>query len=182
MNLNLKDKKILELLSINARLPISVIAKSVGLSRDIIRYRIEKLKEMVDQLVRVEEEVVDLTENTISQAENATVKYLLRAIQHDSRKHADWGRAALEILEFKEIAGTEERKEVWDYLEKHEGMEKKQKLIVAEMKSLTKTPALQYIFEQILADEKKHHEILETLMTKRFEKDPAAQWGILLSY
>jgi hypothetical protein len=143
---------------------------------------IGKLKNMVDQLIKTEEEVVDLTEKAINKAENAAVKYLLQGIQHDSRKHADFGRAALEILEFKAIVGAKERKEVWDLLRKHSDMEKKHREFVAEIKYLTKTPALQYIFEQIWEDEKKHHMILESLMTKRFEKDPEAQWGFLLSY
>jgi len=142
---------------------------------------IDKLKNRVNQLVRTEEEVVDLTEKAIKKAENATIKYLLRAIQHDSRKHADFGRAALEILEFKTVVGVKERKEVWDLLKKHADMEKKHREFVAEIKYLTKTPALQYIFEQIWADEKRHHMILETLLTKRFEKDPEAQWGFLLN-
>ena len=107
---------------------------------------------------------------------------MLRGIQHDSRKHADFGRAALEILEFKAVVGTKERKEVWDLLEKHSDLEKKHREFVAEIKYLTMTPALQYIFEQIWEDEKKHHMILETLMTKRFEKDPGTEWGFLLSY
>ena len=143
---------------------------------------IDKLKNMVNQLIKTEEEVVELTENAIDKAENAAIKYLLQGIQHDSRKHADFGRAALEILEFKTIVGTKERKEVWDLLKKHIDMEKKHREFVAEIKYLTKTPALQYIFEQIWEDEKKHHMILETLMTKRFEKDPEAEWGFLLSY
>ncbi len=143
---------------------------------------IEKVKGMANQLIKIEEQVIDLTEKTINQAENPTVKYLLRAIQHDSRKHADWGRAALEILEYKKIVGTEERKEIWDLLKKHDDMEKKHREFVGEIRTLAKTPALQYIFEQIWADEKKHHAILETLMTKRFEKDPGAFWGALLSY
>ena len=143
---------------------------------------IDKLKNMVNQLIKAEEEVVDLTGKAIDKAENAAVKYLLQGIQHDSRKHADFGRAALEILEFKAIVGAKERKEVWDLLEKHSDMEKKHREFVAEIKYLTKTPALQYIFEQIWEDEKKHHMILETLMTKRFEKDPEAEWGFLLNY
>ena len=142
---------------------------------------VDKLKKMVDQLIKTEEEVVDLTEKAINKAENATTKYLLRAIQHDSRKHADFGRAALEILEFKATVGTEERKEVWGLLKKHSEMEKKHREFVAEIKYLTKTPALQFIFQQIWEDEKKHHMMLETLMTKRFEKDPETQWGLLLS-
>ena len=143
---------------------------------------IDKLKSMVNQLIKTEEEVVDLTGKAIDKAENAAVKYLLQGIQHDSRKHADFGRAALEILEFKAIVGVKERKEVWDLLEKHSDLEKKHREFVAEIKYLTKTPALQYIFEQIWEDEKKHHMILETLMTKRFEKDPETEWGFLLSY
>ena len=142
---------------------------------------IGKVKKMVDQLVKTEEEVVDLTEKAINKAENATTKCLLRAIQHDSRKHADFGRAALEILEFRTVVGTNERKEVWDLLKKHSDMEKKHREFVAEIKYLTKTPALQFIFQQIWEDEKKHHRMLETLMTKRFEKDPDIQWGFLLS-
>ncbi len=143
---------------------------------------IDKLKNMVNQLIKTEEEVVDLTGKAIDKAENAAVKYLLQGIQHDSRKHADFGRAALEILEFKAMVGAKERKEVWDLLEKHSDMEKKHREFVAEIKYLTKTPALQYIFEQVWEDEKKHHMILETLMTKRFEKDPETEWGLLLSY
>ena len=142
---------------------------------------IDKLKSMVSRLIKTEEEVVDLTEKAIDKAENAAVKYLLRGIQHDSRKHADFGRAALEILEFKTIVGVKERKEVWDLLKKHSDMEKRHREFVAEIKHLTKTPALRYLFEQIWEDEKKHHMILETLMTKRFEKDPDIQWGLLLS-
>lgn len=142
----------------------------------------DKLKRMVNQLIQTEEEVIDLTEKAINKAENATVKYLLQGIQHDSRKHADFGRAALEILEFKTVVGVRERKEVWDLLKKHSDMEKKHREFVAEIKYLTKTPALQYIFEQIWVDEKRHHMILETLMTKRFEEDPEAQWGFLLSH
>jgi hypothetical protein len=143
---------------------------------------IDELRKMVKHLVKVEEEVVAMTKNTIEKAENPTVKFLVRAIQHDSRKHADLGRAALEILDYKKIIGPKERKEVWDLLKKHDDLEKKHREFVAEIKSLTKTPALTYIFEQIWEDEKRHHAIFETLMTKRFEKDPDAQWGALLSY
>lgn len=142
--------------------------------------KIEQLKKMVNQLIKVEEEVIALTEETAGQAANSTVKYLLRAIQHDSRKHADLGRAALEILEYKQVAGAEERKEVWDLLKKHEEMERNHKDFLAEMKKMTDTPALQYIFEKIWDDEKTHHAMLDTLMKKRFEKDPAKYWGALL--
>ncbi len=127
--------------------------------------KIDKLKKMVNQLIKVEEEVINLTEKTGGQAVNSTVKCLLRAIQHDSRKHADLGRAALEILEYKQVAGAEERNEVWDLLKKHADIERNHK---------------DFLSEKIWNDEKIHHTMLETMMTKRFEKDPAKYWGALL--
>lgn len=142
---------------------------------------VDKLRLAVRQFIKAEEEVIGLTEKAIGRAENPTVKYLLQAIQHDSRKHADFGRAALEILDFKTVVGPRERKEVWFLIKRHSDMEKKHREFVAEIKYLTKTPALQYMFEQVWGDEKRHHRILETLMTKRFEKDPEAQWGFLLN-
>jgi hypothetical protein len=52
---------------------------------------IDKIRKMVNQLIKTEKEVVDLTEKVIKKAENPTIKYWLRGIQHDSRKHADFG-------------------------------------------------------------------------------------------
>jgi DNA-binding Lrp family transcriptional regulator len=40
VSLDLKDKKILNFLSLNSRLPLTKLAKGVGLSRDAIKYRI----------------------------------------------------------------------------------------------------------------------------------------------
>ena len=142
---------------------------------------IDTVRKLVNDFIRIEEEAVSLTEEEINKAESATVKYLLRAVQHDSRKHADFGRAALEILDLKAVVGTEERKEVLDLLKKHSDLERRHRYFVTEIKYLTRTPALQYMFQQIWEDERKHHMILETLLTKRFEKDPDMQWGFLLN-
>jgi len=44
IKVDLKDRKILYLLGINARIPINFIAKKVGLSKDSISYRIKRLE------------------------------------------------------------------------------------------------------------------------------------------
>jgi hypothetical protein len=84
--------------------------------------------------------------------------------------------------DFRQVLSGIESDEVWDLLRRHSDMEKRHREFVAEIKYLTKTPALRYLFEQIWEDEKKDHMILETSMTKRFEKDPEAEWGFLLGY
>src|SRR3989338_6790520 len=43
LRLDVKDKKILYELDSNSRQPLSIIAKKVGLSRDIVNYRISQL-------------------------------------------------------------------------------------------------------------------------------------------
>ncbi|MBU0757028.1 MAG: Lrp/AsnC family transcriptional regulator [Nanoarchaeota archaeon] len=43
--LDLKDRKILSQLDLNARLPISTIAKNIGLSRQVTEYRIKRLED-----------------------------------------------------------------------------------------------------------------------------------------
>lgn len=44
LKLNLKDRKILSILDMNARTPLSQIAKQVGLSREVVHYRIQQLE------------------------------------------------------------------------------------------------------------------------------------------
>ncbi len=44
VDLDEKDKKILEQLQINARQPISTISRKTGLPRDVVKYRIKKLE------------------------------------------------------------------------------------------------------------------------------------------
>ncbi len=44
VELDLKDRKILYELSLNARLPLSVIAKKVGLSKQVVKYRLNSLE------------------------------------------------------------------------------------------------------------------------------------------
>lgn len=44
IKLDVKDKKILSILDMDARLPLSIIAKKVRLSRDVVNYRIRQLE------------------------------------------------------------------------------------------------------------------------------------------
>ena len=44
VKLDVKDKKILSILDMDARLPLSIIAKKVRLSRDVVNYRIKQLE------------------------------------------------------------------------------------------------------------------------------------------
>jgi len=44
MEIDVKDKRIITELSLNARAPVSAIARAVGLSKQVVKYRIENLE------------------------------------------------------------------------------------------------------------------------------------------
>jgi len=58
MELDLKDKKILAELELNARAPHSIIAKKVRLSKQVVKYRIEKLER--EELIQGYNAIIDL--------------------------------------------------------------------------------------------------------------------------
>ena len=43
IKLDLKDKRILKELFVNARMPYSTIGKKVGLSKEVVHYRVNRL-------------------------------------------------------------------------------------------------------------------------------------------
>ena len=43
--IDLKDRKIISALDMNARMPLTELAKKVGLSRQVVEYRIKRMKE-----------------------------------------------------------------------------------------------------------------------------------------
>jgi DNA-binding Lrp family transcriptional regulator len=61
--LNLKDKKILAMLEMNARIPQSELAKNVGVSKQVIKYRLENLEKQ--QYIQGYNAIIDL--NKLSQ-------------------------------------------------------------------------------------------------------------------
>lgn len=72
--LDLKDRKILDALDINARMPYSVLAKKVGLSQEVVRYRINRL---------VEENVISKFFTNINMAKLGFVFYKVLAKLHN---------------------------------------------------------------------------------------------------
>ena len=72
--LDVKDKKILDLLDTNSRLPYSVLAKKVGLSQEVVRYRINRL---------VEENVISKFFTNINMAKLGFVFYKVLAKLHN---------------------------------------------------------------------------------------------------
>ncbi len=83
MELDLKNKKILTELDMNARLPHSIIAKRVRLSKQVVKYRIEKLE--IERIIEGYNAIIDLNKL----GETIFVIYL-KLIQLSTSKEKDW--------------------------------------------------------------------------------------------
>jgi rubrerythrin len=108
--------------------------------------------------------------------ENAAAKMLLTELQLDTAKHARI---------FEEILNTIEKAppaNLWDYriasyvdslvvkkeLERHLKLEQKMLEDLEAIIKDTKDEALKLLLEHIAADERKHHEIVETILRKSY--------------
>ena len=109
--------------------------------------KFQKLKKILSQLIKTEKVIINLTKKTDGQAANSTVRFTFPASSTFPENIQI--RAGLRILDYKKVAGAEEREEVWELLKKHEEMERKHKDFLSEMKNLDDTPSIQYIFEQV---------------------------------
>ena len=83
VKLDLKDRKILSELDMNARITHSILAKKLGLSKQVVKYRIEKLEK--DNVIQGYNALVDLNKL------NFTIYLIyLKIIKLSSDKEKNW--------------------------------------------------------------------------------------------
>lgn len=100
----MKDKKILAELEMNARIPQSELAKKVGLSKQVVKYRVEKLEK--EQFIQGYNAIVDINKL----GESIYVVYL-KLIKISSLKEKEWVK---EIDKDANILGVGKNAGYWD--------------------------------------------------------------------
>src|SRR3989344_6498117 len=134
--IDLKDKRILAMLDKNSRMPLTEIAKKVGLNKDVVRYRIEKLEKekvilgyytLIDThklgylTIRIYFELIDMNEET----EKKLIEFLDKKFNSGQIFRID-GEYQLGIITWeKSIYQLENKlkllkKEFGDFIEKYE--------------------------------------------------------------
>lgn len=144
-----------------------------------------KAIEILLNQIKVEEELVELYENTSKMVISEQVRRLLYAIMLDSMKHVEICRAAVEVIEGENL-DMDERLELKAGLQKHIELE------IASLKraeQLLENPAiegnedLRTLVKSWIDDEKKHHSILKGLsegqMTRRKMMDAFTKYRII---
>jgi len=138
----------------------------------------ERLTELIKRQIKIERELVKKIGEMEKKVGNAAAKMLLLEMRFDSQKHTGILSGILKILR-----GVPPSQTIWEYklesyidpfvvkreLESHVKVEAEVLDHVEEEIRQTKDEGVKLLLQHIADDEKKHHKILETIMTQSYK-------------
>ena len=113
---------------------------------------------------KLEEDIVKSVSKVLETIKNPVVKAVLNGISYDSSKHAEIYRSAAQIIAVAPALTEEEFKHLEEVVRWH--IESEEKLIGRLREAINKTAneRVKFLLESILADEKRHHDLLNMVM------------------
>jgi len=133
--------------------------------------------------IKVENEIVDSINNALVDVKNPPVRGVLKGISLDSVKHAEMYAAATELLTSVSQALSQEHLDKQKALvEKHIRLEAELIEKISKVLPSVENEKVKLLLNAILADEKRHHELLKMVMEilVRGETITESDWWDLL--
>lgn len=123
------------------------------------------LIEFFKEQVKLEEQIVKSVNESLRELPNPIVKAVLGGIALDSAKHAQIYKAAIELTSFPPALSEEEFNRLKTVVRKH--IEDEDKAIDRLKNAIRKTKSekIKFLLKSIALDEKKHHELLNKIMS-----------------
>jgi rubrerythrin len=123
------------------------------------------LIEFFKEQVKLEEQIVKSVNESLRELPNPIVKAVLGGIALDSAKHAQIYKAAIELTSFPPALSEEEFNRLKTVVKKH--IEDEDKAIDRLKNAIRKTKSekIKFLLKSIALDEKKHHELLNKIMS-----------------
>jgi len=114
--------------------------------------------------VRLEEEIVKSVNKALKNIKNSVVESILRGMALDSSKHAAIYRAAEQVVQVAPALTESEFDELRKVVKWH--IENEDKVIKRLEDAVKKTEnrRIRFLLEAIVADEKRHHQLLDAIM------------------
>jgi rubrerythrin len=137
---------------------------------------------MKDQ-IKVENRIVESLDESLPEIRNPTVKGVLKGISLDSVKHAEMYASAVALLTTVSKALTQENLDKQkDLVERHIQMEAELIQKIRKMLPSVKDNKVKLLLKAILADEKRHHQLLKNIVEilVRGETITEADWWDML--
>ena len=137
----------------------------------------ESLVQLIEQQIKVEEKFVTMIDEQIKQMQNVAARLLLLETQKDSEKHAIILKGILEVINKKDMKPTWEdvkdsyidKEIVRRNLENHLKTETKMMDYINREIKMTNDEGIKLLLEHMISDERKHHEILQTIIKESYK-------------
>ena len=140
----------------------------------------ETLTDLIKKQIKIEKGLVTTIKKEVEGTHNVAAKLLLLEVQMDSEKHAMILEGILDVI------GHKDAKPLWDtliesYVDKlvvKKNLENHIKTEEAMLEHIqrevreTKDEGIKLLLEHIASDEKKHHEILQTVIREAYKIRP----------
>ena len=115
--------------------------------------------------IKIEKTIVDSVNKNLSELENPVIKSVLRGISLDSEKHAEMYDGAVSLLTKVSQALSQEQFEKQKKLvKKHIRIETELIEKISNVISNIDNENVKFLLNTILADEKRHHELLQKIL------------------
>ena len=138
----------------------------------------EKIEFFINQ-INLEKEIVEAAEKSIQNVKNELVKELILAISLDSKKHAGMLNALLSITSSVQPFIEEEKlEELSENIKKHIKLEAQAIETYKEIIPELKNDQEKMIIQAILADELRHHALLQRILKSIEERETLTQEDI----
>jgi rubrerythrin len=123
------------------------------------------LIEFLKNQITVETKIVSSLAEPLAKMKNPAVKGVLKGVSLDSIKHAELYTAAITLLTSSSTALSQEHLDEQKVLvEKHIAIESELILKLEEMIPKIENKKVVFLLESILADERRHHEMLKMVL------------------
>jgi rubrerythrin len=132
--------------------------------------------------IKLEHHIVESVTNSLRNVRNPVVKQVLRAIAFDSQKHAGIYNAAISITTVTPALTDREYREIEKIIAKHIVDEEKAIAALDEFLPKIKDAKIKFLLESIVADERKHHQLLNKIKDLVVKKEAITEedwWEIL---
>jgi rubrerythrin len=124
----------------------------------------EQLEVFFKEQIRREKAIVRSVNKALKSIKNPVVETVLKGISYDSSKHAELYRSAGQIVAVAPAIKEEKFERIQGVVRWHIEMEEKLIGLLTEAINKTANKRVKFLLESILTDEKRHHELLKSVM------------------
>jgi len=130
----------------------------------LVKSEEKNLVSFFHEQIKIEDQIVESVHNAVKDLKYTVVISVLKGIAFDSAKHADIYKTAESIIPVAQAMTENELNKIDKIVKWHINTEEKLIRRINESIKKTSNKKIKFLLESILADEKRHHELLKKIM------------------